>query len=282
MNLRELAAGWVRANCPRTDVQEDFLQYLAGAIQTRVNCSFMIGQNLINSGKPFLIWCFCGEFVAFELTPPQAARLQVADSLLVCAKGVREYDQRPSVAPIVCLEQVEVNQAAALDRSSPIAGTLRYRTDRFILEPLVIQVIFEPPGRASCTHFHHLFNLPPPEGTLPFSVAPFGELHDENGTPFAGVLPLFFQLWTTGEQVTTGFGSSPSSPFVVPKMPRPNRPSLPPSWQPAGASQSSTLGPILPTTTPYPPPYDPTAQVRPPAQQERPISDVRAVLVEIV
>jgi hypothetical protein len=170
MILRELAAGWMRANCPRSDVQEDFLQYLDGAIQSRVTCSFMIGRKLINSGKPFLVWCFCGEFFAFELTPRQAARLQVADSLLVCAKGVREYDRRPSVAPTVCLEHVEVNQAAALDRSSPIAGTLRYRTDQFILDPLAIQVIFEPPGRASCTHFHHLFNLPPPEGTLPFSV----------------------------------------------------------------------------------------------------------------
>ena len=112
MILRELAAGWVRANCPRSDVQADFLQYLDGAIQSRVNCSFMIGQKLINSGKPFLIWCFCGEFFAFELAPQQAARLQVADSLLICARGVREYDQRPSVAPIVSLEQVEVNQAA--------------------------------------------------------------------------------------------------------------------------------------------------------------------------
>ena len=112
-------------------------------------------------------------------------------------------------------------------------------------------------------------------------MAPFGELHDENGTPFTGVLPLFFQIWTTGDRQTPGFGPSSSSPFVGPKMPRPNQPSLPPSWQPAGAYRPSTSGPILPTTTPLPPHYDPMAQVRPPAQQERPISDVRAVLVEI-
>ena len=61
-----------------------------------------------------------------------------------------------------------------------------------------------------------------------------------------------------------------------------NQPSLQPSRQPTAASRPSTSGPILPTTTPYPPPFDPTAQVRAPAQQERPISDVRAVLVEIV
>ena len=146
----------------------------------------------------------------------------------------------------------------------------------------MIRVIFEPPGRASCTHFHHLFNLPPPEGTLPFSVAPFGEMQDENGTPFAGVLPLFFQIWTTGQRVTPGFGPSPTSPLAGPQMPSPNRPSDPPSWQPLGASRPSTSGPIPPTTAPYPPQYDPMAQVKAPAQQERPISDIRALLVEIV
>ena len=282
MILRELAAGWVRANCPRSDVQENFLQYLDGAMESRVNSSFMIGRKLIGSGKPFWVWCFCGEFFAFELTPQQAARLHVADNLLVCAKGVHEYDQRPSVAPTVFLENVEVKRAAALDRSSPIAGTLRYRTDQFFVEPLAIQVIFEPPGRASCTHFHHFFNLPPPEGTLPFSVAPFGELQDENRTPFAGVLPLFIQIWTTGERVTSGFSPSPLSPFAGSQMPNPKRPSGPRSWQPTGASRPSTSGPLPPTTTPYPPQYDPMAQVRPPAQEERPISDIRAVLVEIV
>jgi hypothetical protein len=51
--------------------------------------------------------------------------------------------------PHSAMEYVDVNQAAALDRSSPITGTLRYRTDQFILEPLAIQVIFEPPGRPS-------------------------------------------------------------------------------------------------------------------------------------
>ena len=86
MILRELAAGWVQANCPRSDVQENFLQYLDDAMESRVNSSFMIGRKLIGSGKPFWVWCFRGEVFAFELTPQQAARLQVADSLVVCAR----------------------------------------------------------------------------------------------------------------------------------------------------------------------------------------------------
>jgi hypothetical protein len=280
--LRDLAAGWVRVNCPRFDVQENFLQYLDNAIRYRVNCSFMIGRDLIGSGKPFLVCCFCGEFFAFELTPPQAAQLQVTDKLLVSAKGVRQYDQGPKPPPTVSLEHIKVNQATALDRSSPISGTLRYRTDRFLDAPLAIRVVFEPPGRSSHIHLHHLLHLPPPEGTLPFSVSPFGELHDQNGRPYAGILPLFFQIWTTGERPTPGFGASPFSPVAGPPIPRPSQPSLPSGWQPIGASRPSMPGPIPPMTSPYPPSYDPMTQVRPPTQQERSISDIRAVLVEVV
>ena len=282
MILRDLAAAWVRANCPWSDVQSNFLKSLDAAIESRVNCSFIIGHGVVGSGKPYWVWCFCGEFFAFELTPQQAARLRVPDQGFVCATGKRQYDQEQRPAPTVWIEHVEVNQAAVLDRSLPITGTLRYRTDQFLLDPLAIRVVFEPPGRRGHINFHHLHFLRPPEGTLQFSVTPFGNLLDDNGTPFTGILPLFFQIWTAGVPPRPGFGPSPFPQVVGMPAPQPNQPFHPLGWQPVAALPPFMPGPVQPAASPYPPPYDPFGQANPPAQQERPISDIRAVLVEIV
>ena len=76
MIVRELAAAWLQANCPRRDMQENFLQHLDQSLQGRLNCSFIIGRDLTVAGKPFLVECFGGEFFAFELTPAQAVPTQ--------------------------------------------------------------------------------------------------------------------------------------------------------------------------------------------------------------
>ena len=125
MALRELATAWVRANCPLPDVQENFLHQLDHAAQRGANCSFMIGRELTRNGKPILVYCFRDEVFAFVLTPIQSARLNVTDNMLVCAESPRVNEPVPMVAPVVWLEDVEVDNAAALDRSQPITGTLR-------------------------------------------------------------------------------------------------------------------------------------------------------------
>ena len=65
-------------------------------------------------------------------------------------------------------------------------------------------------------------------------------------------------------------------------MPQPNQPFHPPGRQPVAAFPPFMPGIVQPATSPYPPPYDPFGQANPPAPQERPISDLRALLVEIV
>ena len=51
MHLRDLAAAWVRSNCPRPDLQANLLQHFDRATQRAVTCSFAVGRELTRSGK---------------------------------------------------------------------------------------------------------------------------------------------------------------------------------------------------------------------------------------
>lgn len=290
MALRDLATAWVRANCPRPDVQQNFLQHLDDAIQRSVNCSFMIGRDLTKIGKPFLVYCFRDEVFAWALTPQQAARLAVADNMLVCAASSFVDHSDPKNEPAVWLEHVEIDSAEALDRSQPITGTLHYRTAEFIADPLAIQAMCEPPGRPSTILFHHLHGLIPPQDEIRFSLPPLGDMRDDQGTQFVGVVPLFFQICMAPRPPQPAFSCRPSpipSPLISALHPWPATPHSPtlmpmsqtnPAWSPLAATPT----PAMPVTLPYPPTYDPGSAAAPPIGHERPISDIRAVLVEVV
>ena len=71
--------------------------------------------------------------------------------------------------------------------------------------------------------------------------------------------------------------------MAVPVMPGVSQPQ--PGW-PAGLLPKMPMvpempKPMMPSPTHYPPPYDPAPQSASQAQQERPVSDIRAVLVEV-
>ena len=289
MDLRELASAWIRANCPRADVQDGFLQPLDEALHRGVGCSFLIGRELTKGGKPYVVHCFCGELFAFQLTPRQAARLQVNDAELVSARGVTQHDHEPHPEPPVRLEQVEVDSAGALDRSKPVTGTLTYRTDKWWVVPVAIQAACEPASGTSMVLYHHLDHLPRGDGTIRFSFPPIGELQDHQGAPFAGVLPLFFQLCIVGEPEKSCRTVSPG-PATRPGhlLPRATpAPPPPPIQQKLGAHYvPPSLDPTLmtPETMALPPLVSPSQyvpQAGPNPNRLRAISDIRAVLVEV-
>lgn len=290
MILRDLASAWVRANCPRVDVQEGFLQRFDDAIHRGVGCSFMIGRKLTKDGNPHLVHCFCGELFAFQLTPRQAARLKVNDAELVSARGLTQHDHEPHPEPPVLLELVEVDSADALDRSKPITGTLNYRADQWWVMPVALQAACEPAGQTSATLYHHLDHLPRGEHTNRFQFPPINALQNRDRQPFVGVLPIFFQLCIVGEPekdrptVPHGPGTRPG--HLLPRAPQPHRPLqdtqqklgeqfIPPSPTP------TLMTPETMTLPSFPDPWraEPKASSNP--NRLRAISDIRAILVEI-
>jgi hypothetical protein len=291
MILRDLASAWVRANCPRTEVQNGFLQRLDDALRRGVGCSFVIGKRLTKDGKPYLVHCFCGELFAFPLTPRQAEWLHVSDVQLVSARGLAEHNHEPHADPPVRLEQVQIDSAEVLDRSKPIKGTLNYQADQFWVMRLAIQAACEPAGGNSMVLYHHLHDLPRGAGTIRFQFPPIGELKNGEGQPFVGVLPIFFQICIVGEPEKTS-RSVPGGPTMQPGHFLPPAKPVPPPPPPfikqklgdrfTPPSPTSTLmTPQTMTFPSFPDPWQPEPKAPPNPNRFRSISDIRAAIVEV-
>lgn len=277
-----MAATWVRANCPRVDVQEGFLQKLDEALQRNVGCEFIIGRLLTKSGKPCLVHCYCGEIFSFQLTSQQAARLKVEDAMLVAASGRTQHYHEPRSEPPVRLEAIEVDNANALDSASLIVGTLKFNCDQWWVMPVALQATCEPAGCTSMVLHYHFDGLTRGEGTIRFWMPAISELRDSDGQRFRGVLPLFFQLCIYREPAK----ASRSHSGIVQPMAGQQSP------QPANAR---TLGVPLSLPSPMPTLVTPeTMALQHQAEGWRPgsvgsddepafraISDIRAVLVDV-
>lgn len=262
MILREMAALWAGANIPRADVQATFIQRLEQAIQRRVTCSFTIGRKLTKSDRPFLVYGFRCELFVFELSPEQAIRLGLREDGMRCGDSVRPADWN-AIEPSVRLENIKVESATELSRDARITGSLSYRSEQFFSEPLALHVVCDPLGRGCRTLYHHLSLLMQPAGDLKFAVDKLGDLADKQGEKFVGIVPLFFQIWTAAELQ----GPQPASPA----FPRPT----PFHAQPTGFEPRNRLPTSVRVALPEP-------SQRQPLKLDRPISDIRAVLVEVV
>lgn len=268
MNLHEVAMNWVYANCTIRDVHRDVEAVLQQGLQDGRSCSFTMGGGLIKNRQPYLICCFDGEFYAFQLTPRQAARLGLAHDQMASATGVRRVLSRPAIDPVVTIVGVEVDQAWALQRDSPISGAVHYQAQRSVLEPVAIRAECELPGHGNIQLCHYLFSLVQPDGTAPFTLPPLGNLPDQHGQEFSGVMPMFFQVWTAPDAST-------------PMPPQPKGFGAIPDWQAPTSTIPFTTLPAAPAGPSYPPTYDPGLTAPQAKPEPRPISDVRAILVEI-
>jgi hypothetical protein len=260
--LRDMVTTWARANCPTVEVQEYLLRHLDQATQRSVSCSFTIGESLTKAGRPYMVRCFHGEFFVFELSLSQVARLGLKDNEVAYAESPCHEPQVLNADPIVCLQDVAVDQAAALSREVPITGTLRYQAKRVLLQPLSIRVVCEPSSRNSITLSHHLYHLAPREGAVNFSMQPLGNCIGREGKPFVGIVPLFFQIWTEAELQQPAL----PEPFKGTSFGKP-------------ANQRARTQPGMPTHLCPPPSNDRAPQSA--AQALRPVSDIRAVLVDV-
>ena len=277
MALRELAAAWVRANCPNPAVHKDFLEHLDRAVARGVGCSFLIGRELTKRAKSMLVACHCGELFAFDLTQKRAKKLRVNDNMLVCWPGATRQDHGPKPEPLVSIEEVDVDHASSLDRSAAITGTLHYRTSRLLLEPLALHVTCEPPDRSSMTLYAYPPALHPPAGAVRFSFSSLGEMPDPHGIPFSGAVPLFFQVFSAEASVISAV-----APHIAPKIGESSVAQLLSHHSPPPISGWPSIKPVMPANSTFPPTYDPGVLSPPAATEVKPVSDIRAVLVDIV
>jgi hypothetical protein len=262
MILREMATLWAESNFPRPDVQAYFVQRLDQAIQRQVTCSFIIGCKLTKDNRPYLIYGFRGELFVFELSSEQTARLGLKEDGMRCGEGLQPAEWS-AIEPSVRLENISVESSRTLNREARIAGSLSCHSERTFLEPLALHVVCEPPGCGCTTLYHHLPLLIRPGGDLKFIVDKLGELKDRQGGKFVGVVPLFFQIWTAAELQ----GPQPASPAFPGPTPVHAKPT---GFEPRNRLPTSVRLAL------------PEASQRQPVKLDRPISDIRAVLVDVV
>jgi len=264
----DMAKIWVEASCPEPKVRADLLRHLKEALGRGVGCSFLLGSDLTRSGKPTMVYCFCGELFTFELTADQAEHLRLEPGLLVAARGLSQHDHDSRPEPLVRLRRVEVANGEALDRQAPVKAILEYQTDRWWHLPLVVQVTCEPAGCTRMVLYHHLVNLPSGEGTIHVSLPKLDGLLDRHGQPLTGVLPLFFEICQAQPSQQQQHGIKPPGP-AAPHLHQ--LPGFPPLTQGGFPSMNEPLGPF----------ESALGQSSNDPQHQR-ISDIRAVVVEIV
>jgi hypothetical protein len=161
-----------------------------------------------------MVYCFCGELFAFQLTLRQARQLKLDDGMVRGAVSRGEQFHGPRLDPPVRLEAVALEQSADLDADAPLKGTLRYSTSQYLDLPIALQVVMEPPVSFSITRYIHGFQLLSGEHDVPFCFQRCsGQPHPH---PYAGPLPLFFQFCTTAEPARSE-DFDPWMPALIPR-----------------------------------------------------------------
>lgn len=272
MKLLDMAATWIKSQSPSADLQRDFLHQIELAQRRGVACSFAVGRKLLRRKKPCLVYCLGGEFFSFELTPRQVQRMGMQDHEMTCTIGTRRETHLATGDPIALLDKVTVDNASSLQRARRITGTLRYNASRDMPSPAAIKVVCEPPNCPSITLFHHLCDAIPRADCVAFSLDDLGTLRHNKGKPFSGVVPLFFQIWTSRAlQPPPGFGgASQPAPPSVPAPPPGNSVFVSPFIDSAANAGA------IPA-----PPFKLVSAGSPNVPRDRPLSDIRAVLVNI-
>ena len=124
--LRDAAIRWVLTNSSSQRFKADFVRQLDEAIELHVNCSFMIGEGLIRVFKPYVLQWFGGELFIFQLTGPQAARLDMPPKGIRFSRSHESVQDGPPTATTVSLERLELDQSVLSDLKRPILAKCRY------------------------------------------------------------------------------------------------------------------------------------------------------------
>jgi hypothetical protein len=125
--LRDTAINWVRENCCSDKFVAGFIRTLDESLATGVNCSFVVGANLMVGGAPYLIHWFARELFMFQLSLGQAAKLGTAHpNAMRFSKGTAPIDDGLRPADSFSLDRLELVQPVLRDRTHAIGIRCAY------------------------------------------------------------------------------------------------------------------------------------------------------------
>lgn len=201
--LIDLAANWVRTNCPNPAVCRDFVQRVHEAEERHVNCSFAIGPALTRTGAPYFAPCYSGQLFVFALTPSQARHLHAVGAQMQYAEHLRRQDTDPAFPVYVMLDELEIKNAAHLSNAEPIEGRCTYSLRGFWLEPFAFGLQFVLTGRADvCAWDHRVEGFIEADGLLRFSFSPIRKICGQASEVWTGTTAVMLRLYTAPNEGT--------------------------------------------------------------------------------
>jgi len=196
---------WCQSMVPNADVRRDIADLFEKAAAQKVEATALIGSDLTERGKGYLVRWTGHELVVMELTRGQQKGMNLpANGLLRQLEPQSPGSELPSLE-VLSLTEIRLESPDVYDGAEPLNGNCQFRfdEDQFgIMHPCSLRVrYFKPDIDRTITAFWHAEGpLAHPGGRLAFTFTP---LFTPNCGPFVpGPLALFFQLLLCRDQRT--------------------------------------------------------------------------------
>lgn len=206
--LRDLAKAWFAASFPAGAPIDDWVQNVDFATERGLNCWFRFGPGTTRNGHPYLVYCFEGEFFAFELDRRQADLLQLVSHQIGWGTAGQRLtsDPRPRTAAKLTPPLV------AIATCQWIAGLVGYEMPYNHMLPYCLRMTWDREDGRTCD----MYQLPESQ-LMPFGAIPFEfSLKFPDYTPVTRTLsPLFFSLHSVPDGRNPSLGDALSDTRAV-------------------------------------------------------------------
>lgn len=177
--LLDMARAWFEAACPASAPLKDFLQSIESATESGLNCWFHFGPDATRFGRPQLVYCFEGEFFAFQLNDQQATALGLSSGQVVFGPGGRRLNSGLRTRPPAVLAEPQIEEAT----TEVVAGGVGYEMPLNQMLPLCLRMTWDRSDGRSVDMFRHLDS----------ALMPVGEIDFRFRLPAPDKLPLYSQ-----------------------------------------------------------------------------------------
>jgi len=169
---RELTIAWAKCNCPDLRVVKDVVLRLDEAKGRHIY--LVVGRNLTRSKEAYLVISQRREMFAFELTPKQEANLDAHANALGALVQAKHEDIEADAPddPIITIANLIIENADGLSGRETLSGQVEYQSSQPLLDGIAIRLMFQMPGGAMISHFHHPHGPLLGQGVLKFRMSP--------------------------------------------------------------------------------------------------------------
>jgi hypothetical protein len=213
-NIKGQAVDWIRKNNvlgPMDQLVTNVEQQLAKNVGPKDGFLYMLGPQLMKTGKPTVLTGWGNQLFVHELTPEQAKRAKLEDFAYALRVIFQPATDQIRETQDAILSNVSIEGADALDPTKKITGTVSYqRTNKAPNFPSLRVIQIVEGGQFSTVH-HFVDDFPADKGQLAFS---FPEVADSN-PKHQGALITILELVDYPNEDRQGRPSVLSNPVAV-------------------------------------------------------------------